>query len=123
MPGIFGAVSPAGPQAGAVPFQHLAGRPPGPPAPPVRLPRRADGAAAAALLAFEHALGWRTIARGVRALPPASIARFEDGTLHLSRYWTPHYRAGRGTLADHTDELGRRFGGAVRRAFEGPGRV
>src|SRR5262245_53477673 len=82
-----------------------------------------DAAAAADLLAFEHVLGSRTMARGVRALPPASIARFEAGTLHLSRYWTPRYHAGRGTLGDYTDELGRRLGGAARRAFDGPGGV
>jgi len=82
-----------------------------------------DAAAAADLFAFEHVLGTRTLARGVQALPPASIARFEDGALRVQRYWTPRYRAGAGTLAEYTDELARRLGGAARRAFAGPGRV
>ena len=82
-----------------------------------------DAAAAADLLAFEHVLGTRTLARGVEALPPASIACFEAGAFALRRYWTPRYRSGHGTLADYTDALEQRMGAAVRRAFAGPGRA
>ncbi len=82
-----------------------------------------DAAAAADLLAFEHVLGTRTLARGVQALPPASIACFEAGELEVHRYWTPRYRPGRGTLADYTDALEQHVGAAVRRAFGGPGRA
>ena len=82
-----------------------------------------DLGAAADLLVFEHVLGPRTLARGVQALPPASLARFENGELHVERYWTPRYRPGRGTLDDYTGELERRLGAAARRAFAGPGRA
>jgi asparagine synthetase B (glutamine-hydrolysing) len=82
-----------------------------------------DLAAAADLLAFEHVLGPRTLARGVQALPPASLARFDGHRLHVERYWTPRYRPGGGTLADYAMELERRLGAAVRRAFAGPARA
>lgn len=82
-----------------------------------------DVAAAADLLAFEHVLGTRTLARGVEALPPASIACFEGGALTVRRYWTPRYRPGRGTLADYTEALEGSMGAAVRRAFAGPVRA
>jgi asparagine synthase (glutamine-hydrolysing) len=82
-----------------------------------------DAAAAADLLAFDHVLGTRTLARGVQALPPASIACFDAEGLRVNRYWTPRYRPGGGTLAEYADELGLRLGGAARRAFAGPGTV
>jgi asparagine synthase (glutamine-hydrolysing) len=82
-----------------------------------------DLGAVADLLAFEHVLGARTLARGVQALPPASLARFENGELHVERYWTPRYRPGRGTLDDYTNELERLLGAASRRAFRGPERA
>src|SRR5688572_11397542 len=77
-------------------------------------------AAMADLLAFEHALGDETLLADVRALPPATIARFGLHGADLSRYWRPRYvpmpERHAGALAD---ELARRLAGAVEQALDG----
>ena len=51
-----------------------------------------DLAGVADFLAFEHVLGDETLLRGIRALPPATIALVDARGVRLDRYWTPRYR-------------------------------
>lgn len=56
------------------------------------LPRRLDLQAVFEFFTFQRVLGDRTYYRDVKALPPASILRFSDRRISLSRYWQMRYR-------------------------------
>lgn len=43
------------------------------------------------ILTFGHAFGDRTLLRGVRAVPPASMLRYRDGETSIERYWEPEF--------------------------------
>lgn len=75
-------------------------------------------------LAFEHMLGDETLLRGVHALPPATIARFDARGVHLERYWTPRYRPAPTRRCDEwVDEFARRLGAAATRSIALPPRT
>ena len=83
-----------------------------------------DLGAVADFLTFEHVLGDATLLERVRALPPASIARFDASGFRVDRYWVPQYRTNGGAqMVEFAAELGRRLEEAVRGAMEGPRRA
>jgi asparagine synthetase B (glutamine-hydrolysing) len=84
--------------------------------------RRIDLGAVADFLTFHHVLGDRSLLRGVRALPPATIATFDGRRLRLERYWSPRYRAAGGGVDGYVEEFGKRLEAAVDRALTGPPR-
>jgi asparagine synthase (glutamine-hydrolysing) len=76
-----------------------------------------DLAGVADFLAFEHLLGDETLVRGIHALPPATIARFDARGVRLERYWTPRYQGnGHGPADAYVEEFGRRLGAAASRS-------
>ena len=83
-----------------------------------------DVAGVADFLAFEHVLGDETLLRGVRALPPATIARFDARGVRLDRYWTPRYcPAPARQPREWVEEFGRRLGASAIRSVSQPPRV
>ena len=83
-----------------------------------------DMAGVADFLAFEHVLGDETLLRGVHALPPATIARFDARGVRLDRYWTPRYHpAPARQPREWVEEFGRRLGAATIRSVSQPPRV
>jgi asparagine synthase (glutamine-hydrolysing) len=86
------------------------------------LERRIDLGAVADFLTFHHVLGDRTLLRGVRALPPATIATFDGRGFRLERYWSPRYREAGGGVDGYVEEFGKRLQAAVARTRAGPSR-
>ena len=83
--------------------------------PEADVPRNVDPAALDEYLTFGYVPYPSTILRGVRKLPPAHHAVWQDGKLDLARYWNPDFnRQVDRPLAEAADELRATLDAAVR---------
>jgi len=55
------------------------------------VPRDVDPTALHHFLTYQYVPHPWTMFRGIRKLPPAHVAVFQDGRLHIERYWEPDY--------------------------------
>lgn len=63
------------------------------------VPREIDPAALDEYLTFQYVPHPNTIFRGIRKLPPAHLAVYEEGRLKITRYWSPDPRS----ISTHLD--------------------
>lgn len=79
------------------------------------VPRDIDPAALDEYLTYQYVPHPNTIFRGIRKLPPASYAVFENGQLSVQRYWEPDFhRETSRPAADYAEELRESLTTAVR---------
>ncbi|WP_255149567.1 asparagine synthase-related protein [Halorarius halobius] len=75
-----------------------------------------DEAAAGDLVSFGYVLGEKTLVEGVRALPPGSLLRYDDGEVSVRRYWSPEL--GRASVDGYVDDTVDRYRTAVDRTAD-----
>ena len=83
------------------------------------LPRRLDLQAIFEFFTFQRILSDRTFYKDVKVLLPASILRFQNGKISLSRYWTMQYKDELHSEKYYVEALANSLKRAVRRRTRG----